>query len=285
MGDSNFSMREIRFVFISFGALIIINGMLFGTGIFADELTKEPPRLNATGSDIVTAGAFPDSPGVPDAGTLEYKGENAVLGESYQYAQDSGQDLLTVEVQNVSSGFQVLVANYEPDTNSDGFNVSSIDTYAITKEGQYIRHSNESGGETWVIDFNVTQLDNYLQSNMTSTVEWEVIRQTSDSGGFFSGVFSAGDDVAQVLGYLGLIIRWIVAVIVETIIGVVVTVGELLAFLVGLVDYLVTGWIQITNAVSQTSPYLTLILWAPQIPLYLILFNAIMKILKVLPTT
>lgn len=291
MGDSNITIGEMKIVSTAFVALVIINGVFFATGLFDDEFDNEPPVLNMSSQDFITAGEFPEAPGIAGQGTLVWDGSgelwsavNGQRGESLIYVQSDYPDRLSVEVQNASGDLNIVVINSE-DTDGDSEpEIVSLDSYDVTNEGQTILHENTSGGEHWVIEFNVTELENVNEPNMYVEVDYEVVESNTDTGAF-AGIIGTGEGLAQWFGYLGLIVRWFFAVLFELIITVVTVAFQLLTFGFDLASYLINGWINVTDALSDVSVFLTLLVIAPQLVLYFILFNFSMKILKVLPTT
>lgn len=251
----------------------------------ADEANESDiPEFNISSSQWDIAGEFPESPGTPARGTLIHDEElgNSITGKNVHWLDRPKDQGLSVEVQNVSSDFQIVVTNWENETGTPS--VVYTDEYPISSEGDTVLHQNG----TWSIEFEVDSLENYRQSNMTAEVSYNILDGGDGSGGGLSalpvigGIFGAAEELVGMLGWLGLIIRWFVATIFEIALGLLAILLSIMVFAVDIMVWLTTTYFSI---VSGAGTFGSVFLMIPGILLFAEFAKLGMLGIKLLPTT
>lgn len=256
-------------------------GMTDQTDEVAD---NDIPEFNISSSEWDISGEFPESPGTPSRGTLVHDEElgNSITGKNVNWLDRPKEDGLSVEVQNVSSDFQVVVTNWT--TESGTSEVDYTDKYAITSEGDTVLHDNG----TWTIEFEADSIENYRESNMTAEVSYEVLESGSGSGGGLSaipvigGIFDVVDAVASMLAWIGSVIWWGVAFIFEVSITIVLILVSVMVFSVDIMVWLMTTYF---NIVSGAGTFAAVFLMIPGVLLFAEFAKLGMLGIKLLPTT
>lgn len=265
-GDSNFSTSEMEMVAVAFIALVILNGLFFGTGIFGTKYDAEPPQLNYTGQNMVEAGEFPDRPIGPNQFRMSmFSG----VGSASHHELNGSTDILI--------GSTATDCEYEI-TESAG----SVDTSTTVT----VDRSNGSQGTGTLGEWRITfVIENDIGCTAVGTVQSSPGGDKGFLSGFLGDASNAVAGVFEAVVYLGEIILWMFATLFEVIVSAITVAGTLITWSVDMANYLVDGWLRVTDQVGSTSSFLPLLIWGSQVPMYLILFNAIMKVIKALPTT
>lgn len=246
----NFSQFDMVLLFTMTLAVVLMSFTFPALGLTDDDDEVDEsdiPELNLTASRWDMVGDFPDQPGTPTEGTLERNDSVQVIGEHQTWIsnitdQDNG---TSIEIASFGTGNHTInVGDFE------GGN-ASVDIYNITREGQEIRHQNNS----WSIIFDVERYENAGMSNATSEVRWEIIESPdADEGGGLSGIpvigglFNAGEQLFLALAYLGDILLWGFGFLVEVSLTVVETLFTAMVYAVEMLTWLSTTYASIVSA-------------------------------------
>lgn len=241
---------------------------------------SDVPEFNVSASSWDIAGDFPESPGTPTQGKLVWNADvgNSVEGRSLEWLDRPKDEGLSIEAANTTSGFDLLVLNW----NGSG-NTLADDRYSITSEGQTILHDNAS----WVIEFEVTELDNYRQPNMTAEIEYEVL-ESEQSGGGLSAIpvigplFGAGEALASGIVWIGEVIWWLVAFTFDIAVALITILAGVMVYGVDMLVWLSTTY---SDVVSAAGSWASVILMVPAILLFAEFAKIGMIGIKLLPFT
>lgn len=282
----NFSKFDIVVLMTMSMAIIIMSFTFPALGVTAEspENASDVPQYNTTANPFDIAGEFPDRPGTPSSGTIQYDEQegSGITGRSLIWIDRPKSDGTAIEIQNDTFGngdVQIVVTDF----NETGDNI--VDRYVISgTEGETILHQNT----TWTIEFTVDSVENFKQPNMTVTVEFEILESQSGAGGGLSalpvigGIFDAVDAVASILSWLGLIIRWFLATLFEITISLILLLVDIMTFAVGLMHWLMSTYFAVIGGATS---WASVILMVPGILLFAEFVKLSMIGISLLPTT
>lgn len=205
------------------------------------------PEFNMSADRFDFAGDFPDNPGAPSQGTLEWVNDDADISDNTRW----------IEGDDTSDGTQITLVNFNKSgsaeiniTVADYSSGSSVrDEYQITKEGEFITHNNFS----YQIEFEVTDYE--PSGNASASVRYTIEEQPDDTGWLgripvVGGLFSAGSQLASIVGWIGSIIWWFVTYLFEIAATLVVVLFEAIAFIFSLFHWLLSTYFGIVSAAS-----------------------------------
>lgn len=282
----DFGMSDIVLLTTMSLAVVVMSLTFPALGMTDDgDMTNESdiPEFNISSDEWNIAGDFPDSPGTPTSGEVVYDEQvgSGVEGRSLIWLQ-RGAPGQSLEMQNLSNQLTIRVNSWDGDPPQ----IVGRDEYDITSENQTILHQNASMG--WTIEMEVTELENAQQSNMTATVEYEVLDSPDEGGGGLSAIpiigslFSAGEQLASGLIWIGQVIWWLVAFLVEIALTIVLILVDIMVFAASLMQWLVTTYFDVVSAAGSFAGPLLMI---PGILLFVEFAKLGMLGIKLLPTT
>lgn len=239
---------------------------------------SDVPEFNISSSQWSIAGDFPSSPATVDQGEVHYNETRgpSITGESLVWIEFPKENGTSLEMQNLSNQLTIRVNQWDTDETTGITQIVGMDEYDITHEGQTIEHSNSTSD--WTIDFEVTELENAQESDMTATVEYDIVGapQGSVSGqGFF-------DALTDVLAWMGSVMWWMAATSLEVVITLVVTLFTVMQYAVGMLVWLTTTYAAV---VSAAGGFASAILSVPGVLLFLEFAKIAMLGIKLLPFT
>lgn len=265
MSETNFDIGEMKLITSAFLGLVFINAVFFYGGILGDSMTATPPTFNATNQSLVTAGEFPQSPSQSPVRNV-----SRVLNRSYDVTY--GSEWKDLDRKWLSTSVEARPAKWNEDNQSVKWEFQTAKGHH--KTSTWIAEGEEDNVTIGNYHIKVTTLNVKATDQFIIDGRFEVSGTEKTGNGFFAG-----------LKHLSDIIGWGIAAFFEIAISVVLTITDMVTFVGGLLLYLVRGWIEIGGELNETSPFLTLVVFGIQLPLYLLSFNGVMKIVKALPFT
>lgn len=234
---------------------------------------SDVPEFNISEGTFDLAGDFPErGQNAPDRGTIVYEEDvQSADGRDIIWIERPKDTGTSIQVVNNSGTEEIWFRNW-----SSTGSVRAGDDYAITEEGEEIIHANDS----WTIDFTVQTFDDPQQSNMTIEVQYDVRSRPNNSQGNFG--FGSLEALANVLGFLGLIIRWMIVFIVELGINLLVILFNITSFIISLLHWLLSTYFSVVSAASN---FAAVILMVPGILLFGVFAKLGMIFISLLPTT
>jgi hypothetical protein len=282
-----FGRRDIALLTSMTLAVIVMSFTFPALGMTTTDNVSESdvPQYNASASSFDFAGDFPERPGTPNSGNLIYNASrygppseqaNSIEGVSLIWIERPKDTGTTIEVQNISTSepAEFVLTNF---TSTGSQQVRE----PITSEGQTILIEDEG----WTINVDVTKLENPNQPNMSVELDWEIEGSPSQNDGLISSIPLIGgiaDAVANVLGYIAVVITWGVTTVVEIILNVLVILVNTVSYLFGLAYFLTSTY---TNIVGAAPSWASVVLTVPGV----IVFAQFAKLaylgIKAIPTT
>lgn len=270
-------------------AIILLSFVAPAAGLTddSDNVTEsEIPDFNISSDRFDFAGDFPDTPGTPQSGTLEYYGEfgSGIDGQSLMWIDRPKSSGATVELQNDTQGngnFQFVFINFTSGNNvDDRYNLTTSD------EGELNLHNNES----YKIEFTLDDYEEFQNgSDFYAQVSWKILETPEDSGGGLAALpvvgwlFDSAEYLVAMLAYLGDIIFWFVGFIFEVTLNLVGILLDISIFFVDLVVFLNSTYFDIVSAAN--SAWVTTIVAIPGILLSIMFLKLGMIGISLLPTT
>lgn len=283
----DFNQRDIG-VIVSMSLSVIIMSFAFPALGMTDEsdtvAESDIPEFNLTTDRFDMVGDFPESPGTPQQGTLEWH-ENGTQGEGIDIAwiDRPKSDGTSIQVVNSSADGEMMIWFNEW---SGGSQVGK-DEYVIANnsEGTEIVHQNAS----WTIEFTIQEVENYMTGDMYVEVDYNLIASPAeDEGGVLSsipvigGLMSAGSELAAFVGHLVSIIFWAFGTVFEIALNLVAVLFDIVSYMFNTMWWLMNTFNSIVSAAnSWAKPFL-------MVPL-VIIFAEFAKLgmvaISLLPTT
>jgi len=222
------------------------------------------PQFNITADQFDTANEFPDRPNSPSQGQLLFNEELA--GESDNVVWLDGHTNNGTEVVLLNNGDfsdpepQIRVNSWESG--------SAVNTsiYNFTNVGD-IKVHDDYGYE---IQFTYDALINLNETDQTYRVRYDIRSGPSDTNWIrripiVGGVFSAGQQLAAIVGWIGSIGWFYVVALIESSTKIVIAILDIVTFLISLLHWLTTTYFAI---VANASGYAAVFVLIPGIMLF-----------------
>lgn len=261
----DFTKFDVVILFTMSFAIIILSFTFPAVGL-ADSSNEtaesDVPEFNISSSKWDIAGDFPDDPGTPAQGVLEW--EESLGGNSQNEVTLHGDttDGVQMSLVNTGTGSQpdmlVTVTNW-----TSGSSVS--ETYNVTNEqvnddGIFF-HDNYS----YEIYLEIETYENVGGDSFENDVSWELREMPEDEGWIdripvIGGIFSAAEQLASVLAWFGAIIWWAVATSFEIALAVIGTLLDVMVFGVDVLVWLSTTY---TDVITTAEGWASVIMLIP----------------------
>ena len=261
MGDSNFEEWEVKTFVGSFFTIVLLSFILTGSGALATEV-GQPPTLNEseTGVDLNTSD-FPEEPSIDESvSTIE-------TGEQYEWTISDRTQLTKTWFADWFLGITTI----------SGSEVTFYTYETASFQEEELTLSNGNSGTIKYGDDRQSSLDIRVDSisagpDQSNTVTFTILSDDNNSGG----------GIPETVFYIGSIISWGFSFIFGIITDVVSSLATIGQYNLGLVWYLISLW---TSVGALIPGVLGLLFQGFTLVLFVLLFNGVIKILKVLPTT
>lgn len=285
----NVTKFDISLLFVMSLSIIIMSLTFPTLGLTGEDnetSASEVPEFNISSNRFDIAGDMPESPSTPQSGNLYYDEQDggSIDGVTQKWiARDSSSDAETViEIFNSTDPGMTLSYLRFDDTGA----VVADDDYIYNESdvGTTIRHNNDS----WVIDFDIDSLENVNKPNMTSEVSYKIRSSPGDSGAGLSslpvigGLFSAGEQLASMVGHAVSVIFWGIQTIFEIALNLMGILYDSMLFAVSLMQWLIGGYLAI---ITSAPGWAGVFMMAPAILLFAEFAKLAMVAISLLPTT
>lgn len=237
---------------------------------------SEIPEFSVDTDAFDVAGDMPESPGTPGRGELTMD-ESRPDPSDYQVSLDDEVTLLQLE--QATDPPQMLV-NLLEDTTGNFSQVS----FANASEGDRKRVS-EAG---YTVDVTLENVENFNQSDFTWTVEWQIVEEPDEDKSFIDripivgGAVQAGESLAQIVGWIGSLIWWGFASVVEFLVNAAVMIAQSMFFMFETATWLVSTY---SEVVSAAASWASIFVAIPGLILFLEFAKAAMIGVSLLPFT
>ncbi|WP_226005022.1 hypothetical protein [Natrinema salinisoli] len=224
------------------------------------------------------AGQFPENPGTPSQGSLEVSDGD---GDQVTLHDNGTHSVQLSAVNNTSS------PNLTPQVYLGKYNDSSSSPQLESVTLEYLGDEAILEAFEYELELTWTSTRNADQSDETAVVDYEIVSQPGDEGWLtrvpiIGGIVSSGEAIANVVGWIGSIIWWGVAVAFETIVNVVGLVFDVATYFIGTFTWMITAY---TGIVSGAGSWAAVFVAIPGILLFAELAKVVMVLVSLLPTT
>ncbi len=279
----NFGKNDVM-ILLSMSLAVIGMSFVFPAVGLADADTgaSEIPEYTLDTEPMDLAGELPESPGTPSRGTMDLDTSEPIEFSNNQVWLDGGTEGGTEMV--------LLPATSEDDTpelvvnNWESGSVTGEERRNVTEGGQFVVNN-----FTYEVTFDVTQFDESNgYDNAQYELEYNVRNQEADSGWLdrvpiVGGIIGAGEALAAIVAWIGSIIWWMFATVIDFTSAALVVLVDTVVFFVSLVTWLVTTYAAIVS--NANAGWVSLFVALPGIILSLEFGKLGLIAVSLLPTT
>ena len=269
-------------------AIITLSFIGPAIGMSGDNVTtSEIPEYNASEGLFEFALEQPEQPSRPSQGTLRYV-DNQQVNEDNRRVWIRGNSDEGIEITLTNNGTLAnpIASLFLNEYNNSAF-VGSNSTELT--ESETFAELERSG---YIITFENPQFDNKNESDMTMTVDWEIIQTPAGAstigqipiiGVGFTAIANAIEGIIAVIGYIGDILFYYFVAIGVTVSNVLVTIFNITTFVIDFMVFIIVSYSSmIANAPSN---FVSVFLTVPLILFSLLFADLVMELIKILPTT
>lgn len=276
----DFGRTDIIIVVSMSLAIISMSFVFPALGLTADSdevAENDIPEFNMSADRFDIAGEFPDQPGTPSQGTLVLNNSVDILEDNRRVwlegDTDGGTELLLTNQTDDAR----LVLNHWPGPDKDEVVLSNV--------GDVDDIQNDTAG--WHIKFEYVNIENRNKSNQTITVDYEIIQQPADSAWYsripvVGSVFSTGEQLAGIVGWIGSIIYWTFGTMFSVILNLIGILFDVVTYGFSMLIWMVSTY---NSIISSASAFASVFVMAPAIILFLEFAKIGMIAINLLPTT
>lgn len=277
----NFTQRDLIILLSMSLAVILMTFTFSALGLGNENVTtSDIPEFNASAGNFDLVGELPDSPGTPDHFKLVWNQKLGADSRSQIWLDgdtDSGTEIF-LTLNSTSNG-----SNPDVEVQVNNWSSGTADSthYELWEVGDYIIID--------VYDYTIyaeyDDLNNVNETDETSVISFEVRDRPNDDLEqlpVIGGIISAGGNLYAVVSWIGTIIWWISATIIETSISVILSLYNIVAFLVSLMHWLIITY---SGIISGANNFAAVFVAIPGILLSVEFAKLIMIGIKLLPTT
>lgn len=209
----------------------------------SDEVNEsDVPEFSMNGSRFDFASEFPVGPAQAGRGTLVYnKSLSALEDDRRVWLEGSTSDGTELILTDTNEENASLRLNYWTSGSTQS------DTVDINGTGNVAAIDNSTEG--WKVKFTFEEIENKGESNVTITVDYVVLQRPS-SGGWLGGVFSIGDKLANVVGWIGSTVFWFFGTLFEVSLNLVGMLYDIMLFGFDFVSWALTTYEGIISGAS-----------------------------------
>jgi hypothetical protein len=262
---------------------IAIMGMSFtmpALGL-SDENASEAPQFDMDSSRFDFAGEFPENPGTPSSGTLTW--QDSLEGDSDNQVFLEGDSYNGVELVASVPATDPTVRLNNWDSGSNVYNTS----VSRTTPGVETLIIPISSASDWKIEVEFTEFEG-SSPDYNFTVEYNVKQRPDSDGGFISsipvvgGLFSAGAELAGIVGWIGAVVWWFVTFLFQISLNLIGLLFDVMVFGISTISWLTNTYIGLIN---NAQSWAAIVLTIPSLILSFELAKLVMIAISLLPTT
>jgi hypothetical protein len=243
------------------------------------------PEFNVSTKAFDITGQFPESPGTPSTGELKWYNESTIGRGISQLWLDG----------STSGGTEVFVSNAgtdadpNPEIQVNEWNNGDLvgkDTYTLTDIGDDVRHKNNSYSILFTVD-DIKNKSNTSTDESEFVVSYKIVDQSADENWLeripiVGGLYSAGEALAQIVGWIGGVLYWFLGTTLEVILNLVNMLVESTIYMFSTFHWLMSTYFGIINSAPGWS---AVIVTVPGIILFAELAKLVAVAISLLPTT
>lgn len=245
----------------------------------ADANENDIPDLDVQSDRFDFSGDFPDRPGTPSSGTMDFNSSDVQFSDNQLWLDgDTSNGTELVLLQNGSNDNAKINLN-----DWDAGNLDAQENAYLNGTGDTAVVSNFS----YEIRFEVTDYEE-TNGDLDVTVEYEITDQPQSDGGWLGRIpvvgtlFSQGEALAGVLSWVGSVVWWGFATFFDIVLNLVGMLFDAMTYGFSLADWLVTSY---ADVISGAGSWAAVFVALPGIILTAELFKILMLGIKLLPTT
>lgn len=210
---------------------------LADSGGDANVSSSDIPELSVEADRFDFAGNFPDRPGTPAKGQLEYDPDNPIESDNFRQIGGGSTDLVLALDDNPTNASEGRIEFRTIDSGTGGIIYSNTTTFV---EDDFVTDSNGS----WEVHFDALE----VTPNESIRMDYEIKERDESDDGFLGGLpvvgtlFDTGQAIASVVAWIGSIFWWFFALLSQTAINLIGILFDVATFTFGLVAWLTTTY-------------------------------------------
>lgn len=281
----NFSKFDMVILIVMSIAIVVMSFVFPALGL-ADAETSESdiPSFDMQADRFDFAGDFPDRPGTPSSGTLDFNTtEPAQFSDNQRWLNgdtSNGTELVMIQPQPATSPetARVTLRGWDggAEVNQDNATFNATGEQAVLTANNY------------EVALEMVTHESLGNDEYNFEVDYQIRDQPTTGGGWLGRVpvvgtiFESADSLAGVLSWLGSVIWWLFTSFWELVLNALGLVFDIVSFLVGTVSWLVVTYGTILSAAES---WVAVFIAIPGLLLSLIWVKLAMIFVSLLPTT
>lgn len=273
------TVRDIGLIVSMSIAIIVMIYTAPAAGVADGVNQTEPPGFNISADRFDFAGDFPENPGTPSSGTLEWREYvSDAERDNQRWLEDDRAVLAATTNDNEPTVSLSLFDDTGTQTGGGRANVTTNDTTERITAGE------------WKIDvtFKDIVVANQTNNEYNFSAAYQVEERPDSDGGFGSsipivgGLFSAGNELAGIVSWIGAVLWWMSTWLFEVAGNLLGIMFDVATFEIALFAWLTSSYVSVIAGVGG---WASIVLAVPSIILALELSKVVMVFLSLLPTT
>lgn len=263
----NFTGFDIGIIIVMSLAVISMSFVFPALGLTGQEAQENDiPEFNMTADRYEFRDEFPDSPGAPTEGDMHWNEEEPDAESSQSIFLDG----------DSSSGVEIAVVNSNTteDPEMEVFIQNWTDGSGIAEDSVVLQNESDYGQVTyqdWTVTVEWTRARHVNSSDFRAVVHFTVTNQPSDSSWFdrvpiVGSIFSAGEELAAIVGWIGSILYWIMGTVISIIWQAFAILFDIISYGFDMMVWLLTTYWDIVDGASAWASVFVMI---PGIALFL----------------
>jgi len=255
----NFTQNDFAIIMASSIAIIAMSFVFPPLGLTSQDKVAENeiPEFNITTEEFKFTDEFPENPGSPSQGTLEFSESLAGDSDNQIFLDgdtDNGTELVLLNNGNLSEPEpQVRVNNWDS-------GMVTTDIYNFSQVGDIQNHDNFS----YEIKFTYLTLENVNKSSQTYVIRYQIETQPENTNWIkripvVGGVVGAGEQLAGIIGWIGSVIWWFLSRTAISGTNILNIVYQVLFFIIDLMSFLIGTYTDIVTNANEYAAILVLI--------------------------
>lgn len=255
---------DITIIIAATTAVILMSLTFPAIGLAGDEAERSSvPEFNVSGDRFNLAGEFPEQPGTPSEGQLDWAEDGSEDTQMWLRGDTNGGEQFRVINDGTTENPEV---RYQIDQWDAGAVVES-DNETFTEPGDGTLVLSDPG---WVIRIEATEFNNVNTSDFRVEGEYEIREQPSSDSWYqripvIGSAINAGANLTGIVSWIGSIVRWAFMSLWEIVLNTIGVVFDFVLFCFGVVAYMFTTYN--TIAMSPSAAWATAILYLPALML------------------
>ena len=277
----NFSKFDMTLLIVMALAIISMALVFPGLGLTDDDPTEDDdlPALEMESDRFDIAGEFPDRPGTPNTGHLDYDVDDTQRSDQQAEFQGDETRAIVTMIDEPGGTTETGYLNWEVFDQETADLIDSEDT-TFEEEGEYHILS----ADEWEIEVDITAFDDSGEYEAT----YELTERETSDGGWLSGLpvigtaADVGSSLAGYVAWIGSVMWWFVSFTFEVFLNLIGILFDVVGFAFGLLAWLVGTYSAIVTGANGVA---TLFVSIPGLILSLLFAKLGFIGISLLPTT